>query len=120
MPALIRDALIIFNPGAGGARRFISGGMDRVRRILETHGIATTLERTHTPEAAEQSARDAIQHKKDLVIACGGDGTLNAVVNGLAGSAVPLALLPAGTANVLAKELNFPKSADAAAECIGR
>ena len=43
-----------------------------------------------------------------MVIACGGDGTINEVVNGLAGSQVPMALLPAGTANILAKELGIP------------
>ena len=43
-----------------------------------------------------------------MVIACGGDGTINEIVNGLAGSQVPMALLPAGTANILAKELGIP------------
>ena len=43
-----------------------------------------------------------------MVIACGGDGTINEIVNGLAGSDVPMALLPAGTANILAKELGMP------------
>jgi len=54
------------------------------------------------------------------VIACGGDGTLNEVVNGLAtqqnGHRVPLALLPGGTANVLAKELDLPWDIPSAAE----
>jgi diacylglycerol kinase (ATP) len=57
---------------------------------------------------------------RQLVIACGGDGTLNEVVNGLAtqqnGHRVPLALLPGGTANVLAKELNLPWDIPSAAE----
>ena len=43
-----------------------------------------------------------------MVIACGGDGTINEIINGLAGSDVPMALLPAGTANILAKELGIP------------
>jgi diacylglycerol kinase (ATP) len=52
------------------------------------------------------------------VIVCGGDGTVNEVVNGLACSQVPLALLPAGTANVLAKELGLPWNLPRAAERI--
>jgi diacylglycerol kinase family enzyme len=54
------------------------------------------------------------------VIACGGDGTLNEIVNGLAtqqnGHRVPLALLPGGTANILAKELGLPWDIPRAAE----
>jgi diacylglycerol kinase (ATP) len=54
------------------------------------------------------------------VLACGGDGTLNEVVNGLAGSQVPLALLPAGTANVLAKELGLPWHIEKSAALVAR
>jgi diacylglycerol kinase family enzyme len=54
----------------------------------------------------------------DLVIVSGGDGTNNEVVNGLAGSRVPLAILPCGTANILAKELGIPWDVRRAAELI--
>jgi diacylglycerol kinase family enzyme len=52
------------------------------------------------------------------VVACGGDGTLNAVVNGLAGSQIPVTFLPAGTANILAKELSFPRNLERVAACL--
>ena len=53
-----------------------------------------------------------------MVIACGGDGTVNEIVNGLARSQVPMALLPAGTANILAKELSIPWDIPRAARLI--
>jgi diacylglycerol kinase family enzyme len=63
-------------------------------------------------------ARRAVDASRQLVIVCGGDGTVNEVVNGLACSQVPLAVLPAGTANVLAKELKLPWNLPRAAERI--
>lgn len=51
----------------------------------------------------------------DLILAAGGDGTINEVVNGMAGSAVPFGVLPAGTANVLANEIGFANRPDHAA-----
>lgn len=55
-----------------------------------------------------------------MVVACGGDGTINEVVNGIAGTDTPLAVLPAGTANILAKELGIPWNIPAAARLIAR
>jgi len=52
-------------------------------------------------------ARRAIDEGADLILVLGGDGTINEAVNGMAGSAVPLGILPAGTANVLAMELGL-------------
>lgn len=118
MPIEVRDALLIFNPMAGRARGFRSGALDRVRKVLERHGIESDLAPTDGPGSAPELARRAVRDRREMVIVCGGDGTLNEVVNGLAGSAMPLALLPAGTANVFAKELGLPWNIERAASLI--
>ena len=57
---------------------------------------------------AHQLAQTAATNGADAVLVCGGDGTLNEAINGLAGSRVPLGLLPGGTANMLAREVGLP------------
>jgi len=118
MPSDIRDALLIVNPNAGRARKAHLGPLERARKILSRYGIESELAPTDGPGAATEIARQAVRDRRQMVIVCGGDGTLNEVVNGLAGSRVPLALLPAGTANVLAKELNLPWNIERAAELV--
>ena len=104
----IHNALLIVNPNAGRVRASELKRLDTARRILERDGIETDLALTDGPGAASDFARTAVSDGRQMVIACGGDGTFNEIVNGLAGSQVPLALLPGGTANVLAKELCLP------------
>ena len=124
MTAEIHNALLIHNPNAGnggsGRRRML----DEARRIFATGGIQTDLAETTGPGDATQIAQRASAEGRQLVIACGGDGTLNEVVNGLAaqqnGHRVPLALLPGGTANVLAKELDLPWDIPSAAQMLVR
>jgi diacylglycerol kinase (ATP) len=115
----IRDALLIFNPTAGRARGVRSGALERARKVLAQQGIESELAPTDGPGSAPGLARRAVRQQRHIVIVCGGDGTLNEVVNGLAGSSVPLALLPAGTANVFAKELGIPWNIERAASLIG-
>jgi YegS/Rv2252/BmrU family lipid kinase len=119
VPDAIRDALLIFNPTAGRARELRRGALERARKVLARQGIESELARTAGPGMAPELARRAVRERRQMVIVCGGDGTLNEVVNGLAGSAIPLALLPAGTANVFAKELGLPWNIERAAELIG-
>ena len=114
----IRDALLIFNPAAGRARGIRSGALDRARKMLARHGIESELAPTDGPGSGPELARRAVRERRQMVIVCGGDGTLNEVVNGLAGSSIPLALLPAGTANVFAKELGLPWNIERAASLI--
>jgi diacylglycerol kinase (ATP) len=63
-------------------------------------------------------AREQIDAGCDLIIAAGGDGTINEVANGMLHSGVPLAILPGGTANVLAREIGVPIQLEEAAQQI--
>jgi YegS/Rv2252/BmrU family lipid kinase len=114
----VRDAVLIVNPNAGGGRRIPQ--LDEARRIFRDAGIETDLQETTGPWDATTLARRAVEQSRELAIVCGGDGTVNEAVNGLACSNVPLAVLPAGTANVLAKELSLPWNLPRAAEHIVR
>jgi len=118
MPDPIRDALVIFNPTAGRARALHRGPLERARKVLARHGIESELTPTDGPGSGPEIARRAVRERRQMVIVCGGDGTLNEVVNGLAGSEIPLALLPAGTANVFAKEMGLPWNIERAASLI--
>jgi diacylglycerol kinase family enzyme len=66
--------------------------------------LVETKSRGHATEMARQAVEDGI----DLVVALGGDGTVNEVANGLVGSNVPIAVLPGGMANVFARSLGIP------------
>ena len=76
--------------------------------VLEAAGIAVKLVPTTGPGTARDLARTAVHQGDDLVLVCGGDGTVNEVINGLALSNVTLGILPGGTANIIAKELCLP------------
>src|ERR1700730_12804196 len=108
MPNEIKDALLIYNPTSGRKRYTRFEEIEHAARILKEAGITAELPPTTGPGAAIRIARQAVDQRRGMVIACGGDGTINEIVNGLARSQVPMALLPAGTANILAKELGIP------------
>jgi diacylglycerol kinase (ATP) len=112
MDTCIQNALLIHNPNAGNGGNGRRKLLDEARQILASGGIQAELAETTGPGHAVEIAQQAVRDHRQLVIACGGDGTLNEVVNGLAqasnGNRVPLALLPGGTANILAKELDLP------------
>jgi diacylglycerol kinase (ATP) len=120
MTTQIQNALLIHNPNAGNGGNGRRTMLDEARRIFAASGIHTDLTETTKAGDATEIARRAHSEGRQLVIACGGDGTVNEVVNGLAGQEnghrVPLALLPGGTANVLAKELDLPWDIPSAAE----
>ncbi len=102
--------IVIVNPRAGrsGGRRF----RRVVMRLRELAG-EVVIWQTRAPGHATALAQQAAAMGVDRVAVAGGDGTINEVVNGLAGSAVPMAVLPLGTANVTAVELGLRGGIDA-------
>lgn len=113
----IRRALIIYNPASGRRKGRRQREIELARGELRGAGIQTELAATTCAGNAVDLARQA-QGATDLVIVCGGDGTINEVANGLALGRTPMAILPAGTANILAKELGVPWNVPAAARLI--
>ena len=100
---------VIFNPAARGERS------RRVRQFLDSRPkTAVTLAPTERPGDAKRLAAQAVTDGYGLIIAAGGDGTINEVVNGIGLSGVPLGILPGGTVNVLAQDLKIPRRLDAA------
>jgi diacylglycerol kinase (ATP) len=108
-----RRLLVIHNPTAG---RRTQGKFARWHAALGRLGAAVTLARTEGPRHAIELARTADPAKFDAIAVAGGDGTINEAVNGLANSPLPLAILPLGTANVLANELALPRDLEALAK----
>ena len=87
--------------------------------ILKSNGHNVTVAPTTGPETAGAIVRGHIAGGADLVVAAGGDGTINEVIEGMVYSHVPLAILPGGTANVLAMEMKIGKNMERVAERMG-
>lgn len=119
-----RHVVVIYNPKAGQRRYPL---FSAVIEGLKSRGVEVTILETGARGDAEAFARHARQHSvmhtedaPDAVVAAGGDGTINEVVNGMSGGDLPLAILPLGTANVLAAEIGLEVKAEAIAETIWR
>lgn len=98
----MKDTLIILNPAARGART------QRLRAQVEKLARGTTLCATTNAGEAEFLARNAAAEGYERIVAAGGDGTINEIVNGIAGHNITLGVLPLGTMNVFATELGLP------------
>jgi YegS/Rv2252/BmrU family lipid kinase len=86
-----------------------------VRRVMDEHGWDEPLWLETTPDdPGEGQARSAVSAGADLVLACGGDGTVTACAEGVTGTGVPLAVVPLGTGNLLARNIGLPAGPDEA------
>ena len=108
--------MIVANPAAGGGRR--AERLSRLVAALRHRGCDVDVRHTGAGAGDTERLAHAAAPDADVVVGAGGDGTLNAIANGMAGSTTPLALLPLGTANVLAAEIGLPRQAERQAELI--
>jgi YegS/Rv2252/BmrU family lipid kinase len=109
-----RRVAVVFNPATGGG-----DGAERRRdteRALAGAGLEVLWLETTREDPGQGVTRRAVAEGVDLVMAQGGDGTVMACVTGLAGSDVPLAVLPGGTGNLLAANFDIPANLDGAVE----
>src|ERR1051326_4668665 len=97
-------AHLIMNPEARG----VTPALQHLMTTALEARFRLELTETHAPDAGVDVARRAVEDGADLLIAFGGDGLVNEVVNGMAGSDATLAIIPGGTMNVFARNLGLP------------
>lgn len=96
---------VVYNP--------LKSGINQVRNVLEKLSVQAEYAPPQWYESAAedsgaQAARNAVEQGAAAVIAVGGDGTVRGVATGLQGTGVPLAIVPRGTGNILARNLGMP------------
>lgn len=100
------DVAIILNPGSGGAN-----GDQTASRLIElfaARGREATILAADGRRSVADQARRAVKEGCRVAVAAGGDGTVNAVAAAVAGTKIPLGVLPVGTLNHFAKDLGLP------------
>lgn len=100
---------LILNPRSGlSQRQFGLQPADEIIRFFSDKEIPITIKTTSGPGGGVDLAMEAVDCGFTHIVACGGDGTINEVVNGIVGSDATLGVIPMGTENVLCKTLNVP------------
>ena len=111
-----RNIFLIINPAAGGSD--VENIRQRMQDECRAHDWSCDVYETKEGEDLAEVVRAACEQGAERVVAAGGDGTVWGACNGLIGSQIPLAILPAGTGNGLARALNIPLRVDAAIDLL--
>jgi YegS/Rv2252/BmrU family lipid kinase len=106
----MRKVLLLYNPLSGRQRERRAADVESVLRVLRAAGVTVTSEPTRGASDSGGQARQAVASGCDTVLACGGDGTVHDVLQGMVGSQAALGVIPLGTANALAHDLRIPRN----------
>jgi YegS/Rv2252/BmrU family lipid kinase len=111
----MRRVAILYNPRSGPGHSHRRSDVERAADVLRADGLEVQMEPTAGPRRAGEQARSFIGMGFDTIVASGGDGTVNDVLQGMAGSGAALGVLPLGTANSLACDLGLARNPEKAA-----
>jgi len=114
----MKKARIIYNPTSG--RESFKKELPNVLERLEVAGYETSAHATTSEGDATEAAKTAVEREFDLIVAAGGDGTINEVINGMAEQEhrPKLGIIPTGTTNDFARALHIPRSIEKAVDVI--
>jgi len=114
----MRKAALFYNPISGRRKKHRLKDVEKVAAILRSGGLELEVSPTRAASDAAAQVRMAIREGADTIIACGGDGTVHDVLQGLALKDATLGVIPLGTANALAHDLRLPLTAEGAARAL--
>ena len=106
----MQKAILFYNPSSGRRRDRRLADVEAARAVLEAAGVEAVSAPTSGPGQADGQVQQAIREGYDTIFACGGDGTVHEVLQGLVGTQADLGIIPLGTANSLAYDLGIPES----------
>src|SRR5947209_6023340 len=114
----MRKAALFYNPLSGLRRGKRAAVVESVVGVLRAAGVEVSVADTQGPTHTGRQVQAAIVEGCDSVLACGGDGTVHDVVQGMIGCNAALGIIPLGTANALAHDLKLPLRPVAAARAL--
>jgi diacylglycerol kinase (ATP) len=114
----MRKAALLYNPHSGRRKKYRVQDVKAAAAVLRAAGVELDIAATRAASDAGAQVRMAIRDGFDTIIACGGDGTVHDVLQGLAGRDAALGIIPLGTANAMAHDLRLPLSPAAAAKSL--
>jgi diacylglycerol kinase (ATP) len=116
----MRRAALLYNPIAGQRRSRRLAEIEAAAGVLRAGGVETEVVATHGPGTASGQALELIAAGCDTILACGGDGTVHEVMQGMVAerSQAALGMIPVGTGNALASDIGLPKHAVKAARAL--
>lgn len=112
----MKKIYLIINKHAGGKRR--KNRISQLFDIFEKQQVNISFDFTESKGHAVELAQKAVAEKYDIIVAVGGDGTVNEVARGLAGSGIAMGIIPIGSGNGLARELKIPMNVKKAIKII--